>query len=158
MLDSLLRREDRGVEFGSGSSTRWLGLRSSQLISVESDPTWYSRVAEKTSDLASVDLRVVSDASADAYVAGVADIEQVDFVMDDGWHRGAVALWAIDHLRPGGLLVVDDTHWFLPFAPHATCIDYSGAPDFEEVVDRTQGWRRLWGSTGYTDTTIWIKP
>lgn len=158
MLDSLLRPSDFAVEFGSGSSTSWLGRRVASLISIESDPTWFERVKVSVGAMQSVELRPTSAATSEEYLRAVAEVGQVDVVLDDGCHRGEVALWAIDHLQSGGILIVDDTNWFLPFAPHATCSDYAETPDFEAVVARTDGWRKLWATTGYTDTTIWIKP
>src|SRR5687767_10105169 len=47
ILQTWLRPEDRGLEFGSGRSTLWLGTRVGHLTSVEHDPEWYATISEK---------------------------------------------------------------------------------------------------------------
>jgi len=45
ILESWLKPNDVGAEFGSGRSTVWFAKRVPSLISVENDPNWYNRVS-----------------------------------------------------------------------------------------------------------------
>src|SRR5260370_40760647 len=57
LLESLLRPEDRGAEFGSGRSTIWFAERVAALTSVEHDEQWYEAISAKLKErrLANVD-------------------------------------------------------------------------------------------------------
>src|SRR5947209_7779421 len=44
LLDTLLRPDDVGIEWGSGRSTVWFARRLKHLTSIESDTAWYARV------------------------------------------------------------------------------------------------------------------
>src|SRR5262245_60383266 len=63
VLESWLRPEDRGLEWGSGRSTLWLGMRLKALMSIEHDQVWYSRTRSELAarELRNVDLRFCPD-------------------------------------------------------------------------------------------------
>src|ERR1041384_8140168 len=44
-LESMLRPDHVGVEWGSGNTTRWFAKRTRHLTSFETDPAYYERVA-----------------------------------------------------------------------------------------------------------------
>lgn len=150
LIDSWLRPTDHGVEFGAGRSTRWLASRVANVISVEHDESWFRTVEADLRDCANAEVRL-APRSVDAYLATVSDVDEVDFVLNDGKYRGAVTEWAVERLRPGGLLIVDDSHRYLPDSP---CATDAGDPSAQAVA----GWRVLWTTNGNRDTALLVKP
>ncbi|MDQ6805691.1 MAG: class I SAM-dependent methyltransferase [Actinomycetota bacterium] len=155
-LDRELPRDGAGLEWGSGRSTSWFGERLARLVSVEMNADWYETVKRKVADMPSVDLRYVAiehpehEPTRPHYdlvpkyvsVADESEPASLDFVLVDGHYRQACVLAALPKLRPGGLLVVDNTDWL---------------PDREWGVP--DGWQRVHRSSNVvTVTTIWRKP
>jgi hypothetical protein len=155
-LDQELPRDGVGLEWGSGRSTAWFGARLARLVSVEMDAGWFESVRAKVSGLSHVDVRHVpiehprdeptrphyEPAPRYVSVADEFDTESLDFVLVDGHYRQACVLRALDKLRPGGLLAVDNTDWL---------------PDEEWGVPAA--WPRVHRSSNViTVTTVWRKP
>lgn len=155
-LDRELPRDGFGLEWGSGRSTAWFGERLTRLVSVEMDADWLEKVRRKIADTPGVDLRYVPIEQPDQeptgphydppppYVSVADEFEpaSLDFVLVDGHYRQACVLAALDKLRPGGLLVIDNTDWL---------------PDHEWGVPAD--WQRVHRSSNVvTVTTIWRKP
>lgn len=153
-----LRADMVALEWGSGRSTPWFARRVGSLVGVEHDPTWHERVARRLREagLGNVDLRLVSidpdpeRAQSDYWrnppyvrVADEFADESLDFVSVDGVYRQACVAVILPKLKPGGLLLVDDTRW-LPRLE-----DWLVPPDWPVVHDG-----RGFGS----GTTIWRKP
>ena len=90
------------------------------------------------------------------------DDGSLDFCLVDGSHREFCALKVLEKIRPGGLLVIDNVNWFL-------CSD-SDSPDsrsfangpngpiWKEERDRLSDWRKIWTTSGVSDTALFIKP
>jgi SAM-dependent methyltransferase len=145
-------------EWGSGWSTVWLARRAGRVVSIESDEAWFAKVAQllERERLENVDLRFVAredDAcppgdfragASSRYVRCIEDLGPAtcDVVLVDGTFREACVLAALDRVRPGGHLLIDNTNyrrdrdWRVP----------SGWP----VV--------LWAPYSATETTIWQRP
>jgi hypothetical protein len=155
-LDHELPRAGTGLEWGSGRSTQWFGCRLARLVSVEADFGWYELTRAQTRDLPSVDLRYVAiEHPRDEptrptydplprYVGVIEEFgdESLDFVLVDGHYRQACVLAALDKVRPGGLLVVDNTNWLA---------------EAEWGIPAT--WMQVHRSSNVmTETTIWRKP
>lgn len=170
VLSTLLRPKDVGLEWGSGRSTLWFAKRIQRLVSVEDNEQWYRSVSEKIGQqgLKNVDYRfrpnVGEDDSQDSdYVTTAAEFADasVDFVLVDGKSRGACALQAARVVRTGGLLVVDNVNWYLPFATRSPA-SFRGEGGRTELWRRFAGlvadWRVIYMSQGVTDTAIWIRP
>ncbi len=156
-----------GFEWGSGRSTAWLADRIRSLTSVESDPTWFARVQKllRAKDIRNVALHFL-DADSPQYVALIdEEVDQsLDFVLVDGVseRRDSCALAAVPKVRPGGLLIVDDVHRYLPsdsVAPHALAPgDNPLTPTWEEFASRVADWPLHWTTDGVRDTAIWRCP
>ncbi len=172
VLNSWLKKTDVGLEFGSGRSTVWFAKRVGKLTSVEHHDQWTVKVREMlvTNKLTNVDhqLHVMDrpeDNAADAsYVKAIDQFadNSLDFCLDDGVYRNYCALHVLDKLRPGGLLVVDNVNWYLPSntrSPASRSLK-DGPVDgvWKEVEQKIANWRRIWTSSGQTDTAIFIKP
>ena len=169
LLSGMLRPTDRALEWGSGRSTRWIADRVAALTSVESDPAWFARVTESLAGRSHVTYLFkecpgigATEAQAEGY-AGVADSfadGSLDFALVDGQVRDRCAARALAKLRPGGLLVIDNINWFLPSPSRSpsSAKRFDPASRWNEVASELVGWRKIWTSSGVSDTAIWIKP
>jgi predicted O-methyltransferase YrrM len=171
LLDGLLRPTDRGIEWGSGGTTTWFAARIEHLTSIEGSPQWHAGLQSELDvrRIGNVDLRLVSAEDLghgtpehrSAYVGAVPDVEpgSIDLAFVDGEYRDECALRALDLLRPGGLLVLDNAETYLPTTTRSPwSVPAPATPRWQELVERTAGWRRIWTTNGVWDTAIWLVP
>ena len=173
LLTSMLRRSDRGAEFGSGRSTIWFAERVGHLTSVEHDKLWHQRVSARLRELglANVDYILAprdqppefGEISKYASTVLAFDDATVDFALVDGLYREHVTKFIIPKIRPGGLLIIDNVNWYLP--PPRTHAPTSRTPAlgpdgpvWTEVSQDLADWRSIWTTLGVWDTAILIKP
>jgi predicted O-methyltransferase YrrM len=134
-------------EFGSGGSSVFLARRTRSVISVENDPVWHGITTARTRSLGltnlACELHVFGDAEAARYPElpyfRALEGRRFDVIVVDGYcgfttgpygalrpHCFRLALQAI---RPGGLIVVDD-YWMYPefadLAPQAKLTVFEG--------------------------------
>ncbi len=94
-------------EYGSGNSTLWWQTRVAAVRSVEHDAEWYQLVRGAVHEF--VDHRLVTD--AESYVNAIAP-GQYDIIVIDGEFRRECVRKAVDHLKSGGFIVLDNSDWF----------------------------------------------
>jgi predicted O-methyltransferase YrrM len=171
LLDSMLRPSDIGAEFGSGRSTSWLAGRCAHLTSVEHDAEWHATVSATLAarGITHVDYRyhprdkpdTPGDRSAYAQVAYFLSDESIDFALVDGLYRDDVTLFLVPKIKPGGMLIIDDVHRYLPSRSMSPLsLRPPAAPAtarWEQVAEALAGWRRIWTSSGVSDTAIFLK-
>jgi hypothetical protein len=123
-LDEHLVRDGVGLEWGSGRSSRWIASRLNRLISIEHDPAWHAAMAGQLAAAGNVDYRLIPLDHPEAaptpplydpvprYVAVVDEFsdQSLDFVEVDGHYRQACVIAGAQKLKPGGLLLIDDTN------------------------------------------------
>ncbi len=172
ILDSYLRKSDVGLEFGSGRSTKWFARRIGRLTSVEHDSIWATKVRHMLDAAAiiNVDYKLISvdkeedqpDDTAYVKVSDAFSPNSLDFCLVDGIYGDFCALRVVDKIRPGGILVIDNVNWYLPSdscSPHSkTFSDGPKGAVWNEVEQTLSHWRRIWTSSGVTDTAIFFKP
>jgi hypothetical protein len=147
-------------EYGSGGSTHWLALRASSVVSVEHDRDWYERVAPDLPPSVTLLLRepdpegpAVSEhgpGAFDRYVGAIRDYPDASFdlVVVDGRARVHCGLAAVPKVRPGGMLLLDD----------------SQRAHYAPLVEALAGWQRVDRrglkpkETQISQTTVWTKP
>jgi len=172
ILDSYLTKSDVGLEFGSGRSTVWFAKHIAHLTSVEHDESWgviVRQLLQKTK-CTNVEYHLLSTEAKDneetnsPYVSVIDTFDDVslDFCLVDGLQREFCALRVLEKIRPGGLLVIDNVNWFLCSDSNSTnSRSFADGPDgliWKEVEDRLSDWRRIWTTSGVSDTAIFIKP
>lgn len=171
LVDSMLRPNDVGAEFGSGRSTVWLARRCAHLVSVEHDVAWHARVSKVLAAEGAAHVRYLchprdepdesGERSAYAQVARYLDDESIDFALVDGVYRDYVALYLLPKLRPGGLLIIDNVNRYLPSWTRAPSSLRPPQPPataaWEQVAAELAGWRRIWTSNGVSATAIFTK-
>lgn len=173
IVASLLQPTDVGLEWGSGRRTIWFARRVAQLTSVEDDPTWYERQHRTMKE---VGITNVTYVLAEHEVETYADIVDrfsdgsIDFALVDGSFRSVCANRVVPKLRPGGFLIIDDVHRFLPSestSPRSRSLTMGprAAAEWErrpglgwaDFLARVTGWRRIWTTDGVSDTAIWLR-
>jgi predicted O-methyltransferase YrrM len=171
LLESLIRPDDRIVEFGAGGSTEWFARLAREVYSVDGFDDWYNRLRERlteqnitnvTLELASAaELGYQSDAHRDAYVNFQPTLEEgsADLVFIDGEYRDDCALRGLGLLRSGGLLVVDNVNIYLPSPSRSPWhVSEPTTEKWREFLKTVSDWRRVWTTNGIWDTAIWFKP
>ena len=171
-LESLVNPTAVGLEWGSGRCTIWLARRVLCFTSVEHDSGWYSRVNKELSRrrVRNVDLLLRED--EESYLGVINDYasESLDFVLVDGGPRSACANRAVEKVRRGGVLIIDDAHRFLPSdsrSPKARGINagprrttsWEKLPGFgwADFLSRISTWDVIWTSDGITDTAFYLR-
>jgi hypothetical protein len=147
-LNNWLKESMEIFEWGAGGSTLFFASRTKNVLSIESDVTWYKdvRQALATSGYNNVDLRLlplsneadVFDRSA--YLRAIKekkwDLVMVDGVLgygsggDFGSYRRRCFQLAEEHILSGGIIVVDDIWMFPELLRHAKAHAYQ---EFQSV-------------------------
>lgn len=110
-LEDVVGPSARVFEYGGGGSTLWFLDRGAEVVTVEHHAGWADALEEQVPPERWTLLRR-SDADAYAdYVAAVSAYpdESFDVVLVDGRERVRCAVAAAPKVRPGGLLVLDDS-------------------------------------------------
>ena len=121
----------RVLELGAGRSTLWFARRAGEVVSFEDNPFWVAWGRERlaAAGLANVDLRQLPVARFLPELGRLADesfdLVVVDFLESHGADRVEAVRRARAKLRPGGLLLLDD----------------SDRPVYAEAYDLLAGWR-----------------
>lgn len=126
ILSSALRKSDNGLEYGSGRSTLWFAQRTHSLISVETSGVWVDRVDQMIAEQGLKNIKYIHiptdpQIADDPYRAPYTRVddsiamESLDYVLVDGVYRDECALRAVELLKPGGILILDNANWFLPY-------------------------------------------
>lgn len=162
-LDAWLDPTDSMVEFGSGRSTLWFSKRVERLVSVEHHADWHQQISQRLRDQSDSSGVSYLLAAPDAYVGAASDAlgdRTVDIVLVDGPNRDACAAWGVERLRPGGLLVLDDAHRYLPIttrAPSALGEDRPLRSDtWTSFWERVSGMRRIHTTNGVKDCIAFV--
>ncbi|MFL6022816.1 MAG: O-methyltransferase, partial [Marmoricola sp.] len=171
ILEGLLRPGDVGVEFGSGGSTTWFASRVEHLHSVEGADPWHAEVTSRlrkagldnvSYHLASqLELGVDHPDARQAYVNFAPELApgSQDFVFVDGEYRDECAMRALELLKPGGVLILDNANTYLPNALRSPWkVARPSTPRWAEFVEATADWRSIWTTNGVWDTAFWFKP
>jgi hypothetical protein len=165
-LDDYLTKQMSGLEFGSGRSTAWFARRLGRLTSIEHSVKWYVRVNNilNKSNIQNV-IMILRDNSPDnSYSDSINQFrdESLNFVLVDGIDRAKCALFSLPKLMPGGILVIDDVHRYLPSESHSPLArKISDGPvdgEWQEFLNKVLDWEYIWSSNGVKDTVIYQKP
>lgn len=171
ILETWLRPNDVGLEFGSGRSTIWFTRRIKHLTSVENDPEWYAKVKVSLQETGGginladrVDYHLCESELDYIHIAKSMKINSLDFCLIDGAARDHCALASLDKLKPGGILIIDNIDRYIPkekpsFAPNSRSLKEGYASEAWQIVgEQLKNWRSIWTSNGVTDTALWARP
>ena len=104
---------DRTIfEYGSGNSTLFWGAVAKRVVSVEDDEEWYGIVSGKLPP----NCELILEPDLHAYANTLSRYsEKFDVIVVDGAARGKTRLKcsrvALEHLREGGMIILDNSDW-----------------------------------------------
>lgn len=153
-LDTIVCRRDlwrKAFEWGAGLSTVWLAARFEQVVTVESESGWITKVR---SDLTDYDLQSKvelihrsQEAGGGYYLDYAAYLQQrsetFDLISVDGRNRVGCLALAASRVRKGGLVILDN----------------SDRPAYLPAWRHFSGWTSwtFWQGQAWA-TTIWSRP
>lgn len=148
-VDSRLHRGARVFEFGGGASTLWLIDKGCVVRTVEHDATWHAELQTRVRGVARVELIPPGD-DYRAYVTSVLaePDHSCDLVIVDGRERVRCGLAAMPKVKPGGMLLLDD----------------SERPRYSELHQALAGWDATHlrglkpGDWIPRTSSVWIRP
>lgn len=160
-VEEALPPHARVFEFGGGGSTLWLHDRGASVTCVEHDPEWFGELRTALPDDVEVVLRAPdADGSIrsesepghffNSYVTEVArhPDDTFDLVIVDGRARVECGMAAMPKVKPGGMLLLDD----------------SDRPRYAPLVAALTPWQRAdfrglkIGGGGLFQTSVWKRP
>jgi hypothetical protein len=121
-------------EFGAGGSTLWFEDLGAEVTAVEHDRQWFELIRSHTGSATRLLLRepsahgsIASEAESgyfDAYVGAIDSVPpaSLDLVTIDGRCRVEAGMRAIEKVRPGGWLLLDDS-WRPRYRPLLEALD-----------------------------------
>lgn len=132
-IKSFIAGNMRAFEWGSGKSTLWLAQQVREVVSIEHDPLWYSRVQAMLSDahIQNTHLKL-ADPAKNAEQISVFPDGCFDIVIIDGADRNGCIRAAASKVRPGGWIVVDNAE---------SAWDYSPLADYRRVITSNGVWQ-----------------
>ncbi|MBO9517035.1 MAG: class I SAM-dependent methyltransferase [Porphyrobacter sp.] len=99
----------RVFEYGAGASSAWLAARSGELVSVEHDAGWHVLISPLIGTFSNA---VVwhRDLAGEGYIGAIGEAGGLfDLIVIDGRRRVECLARAIPHLKPGGIILFDDS-------------------------------------------------
>jgi predicted O-methyltransferase YrrM len=172
ILNDWLQPDDIGIEWGTGQSTMWLAKHVARLISIEHDKQWYEHVKQllKDNGINNVELHFAPLTSTDQSSESQKYLkipqrqpeQSMDFFLVDGKLRDRCVDVAMQLLKPGGLLIIDNAERYLPSASRAPeSIGNRSIPSADlwySLIQRLESWRCIWTSNGVFDTALFVRP
>ncbi len=111
-IERLIQKDWKAVEFGSGMSTLWIAKRCKFLYSVEDDEQWYKKVTTILSQQSIGNIRYELR-SREAYCDLTEyDDHCFDFALIDGTNRADCMRTAINKIKHGGWIYLDNSDKF----------------------------------------------
>jgi hypothetical protein len=164
-VEVCLPQSARIFEFGGGASTLWLTDKGARVTTIEDNRDWYEGLIAKAHD---ADIRLIpkgNDGDYDYIHAIDAEPDDsLDLVIVDGSpDRVQCALAAVTKVRPGGMLLLDDTQ----FSDHQPPARYDLTrlrAEYVQVAERLSDWSVVHsrgikpGTWLPIQTTVWTKP
>lgn len=110
-IRAFLSPTSRVLEYGSGMSTLWLAKYAQIVCSVEDHEIWYANVQRilAAESIYNVEYRFSSNERD--YTAAFPEFEEqgFDFILVDGSHRESCVRHAINIIRAGGIIYLDNS-------------------------------------------------
>ena len=111
-LLSLDLRDKSVFEFGCGSSTLFWSRICQSVDSAEGNPAWHHYIRARVGS--NTKLHFVAEKDSESYVEPLlARGKQFDIIVIDGWHRRHCAEVCLPFLADGGIIIHDNTEWYL---------------------------------------------
>jgi predicted O-methyltransferase YrrM len=160
IIENLISKKDNMLEFGAGRSTVWFSTRVNRLTSVETDKQWYVNVSKETKNLGQIEiLHITKENEFINFIKQLED-KSLDIVLIDGAYRETCANYILKKMKSNGLIVIDNANWFLynpvTHSPNSLKSHAEMSVSWKDFYSKTIGYRRIWTTSGVTDTLILI--
>ncbi len=158
-----MRKEDVGVECGSGKSSLWLAQQVQHLCSVEHSADWFNKVKKniQTNNISNIEYHYKPKQEDYVRVINQFAANSLDFILIDGEWRDDCAVAAIEKVKVGGMIILDNANWYIPwtsYSPNSRLIDSDPAsPLWAIFLNKVANWRLIWTTNGVWDTAIFLK-
>jgi hypothetical protein len=96
-------------EYGSGNSSLFWASLAKSVLSIEDDRDWYNKILSLSKP--NLEIRLVPNKTD--YVNEILRCDTFDVIIIDGSHRFECAHNAIQRLKPGGMIILDNADWFV---------------------------------------------
>lgn len=151
-----MKTNPTAFEFGGGYSTVWLAGMCKRVVWVEHDKEWQNETSRALREVQRVSkAKAVFVEDENEMGAAVDSYGTFDLILVDCLDRQRVTAvkHAIDHLAPGGMLVLDDSQW--PMLLEAKrLLNSLGWESAQYNGNHT----RKNGEVRYHETTMYLKP
>jgi len=171
-FEGWLTKEMRGAEYGSGLSTLFFAKRCKEVVSIEHFKPWYDKVVDlfKEEHVTNVNYKFITTEEHpkefyrkeiferyklmdyndsilwkyEDYYSALNEFDDgyFDYIIVDGRARPECTFHAIDKIKSGGLMVLDN----------------SERDRYSVVFEKLEAWPNFTTSNGLTNTTFWVKP
>jgi len=108
LLEERLTKDLRVFEYGAGYSTFWFAKRVKEVVALEYDRRWEQQVRDLLKGKDNVELRF-QEVGPEYTQMAAQDALGYDLILVDGRERVACLEKALEGLRPGGVILLDDT-------------------------------------------------
>jgi len=101
------------LEFGAGNSTFYWSSFGCDVNTIEADPNWYSLMTKKIKSENIENIKILLAKDEKEWIAKISEfgVLKYDMIVVDGGPRPNCVEAAINYLKPGGVLVIDNTDW-----------------------------------------------
>lgn len=107
-LEARLPAELSVFEYGSGSSTRYFAAQGAEVFSVEHDKAWFEDGNKHKSASTTLIYKELDEDGA--YCRAIHEVPRdFDIIIIDGRDRVNCCKQAFDQLKPGGVIILDDS-------------------------------------------------
>ena len=114
LIDSVLNKNKKVFEWGSGGSTRWFADRAMKVVSVEHDYKWYHAVSSTCSTLKNVEVILRKYPPVENYTKIFFEMREkhgdFDVFVIDGRNRVECVKTIFRFLKAGDIVIFDDYH------------------------------------------------
>lgn len=116
ILKSYLNNQSCVFEYGSGMSTAWYAQHAGSVVSVEDQQSWYKKVSSQLEDLHLSNVKYLFAESPKSYSNSIEKEGcKFDLVIVDGSHRDTCMEKALEYVKPGGIIYLDNSDAYVYF-------------------------------------------
>jgi len=158
IIDNLIKKSDKMIEFGSGRSTEWFSQRVNELTSLETNKIWYEKVRLDVKKYINTNLKFLDSEIEFRNLINSFDDYSIDIVLIDGAFRDLCANLMINKMKLGGVMIIDNANWYLfnpmTFSPNSLREHSEMSDQWSMFHKKTLSNRRIWTTNGITDTLL----
>lgn len=171
-LDNYLKKNHKGLEFGSGKSTIWFSNKTEHITSIESSKLWFEKIKNiyTKKNITNINLIYINSEDEKVFekynkVLNSFNNYELDYVIIDGRHRDYATYNSLNKIKKNGIIVIDNINRYFPsssFSPYSVPltskpINNTWNKVYEILYNQNHGWECVWTSNGVTDTAIYKK-